>query len=78
MSPLVVVEGPVFVGDGRMLRTAHRPPPSLFGFRNIRTLPSIRRMSSTTPLLTGGVWKKTLPVAASLERPPFDPQWAWR
>ena len=34
MSPLVVVEGPVFVGDGRMSRTAHRPPPSLFGFRN--------------------------------------------
>ena len=30
MSPLVVVEGPVFVGVGLMLRTAHGPPPSLF------------------------------------------------
>ena len=30
MSPVVVVEGPVFVGVGLMLRMAHRPPPSLF------------------------------------------------
>ena len=30
MPPLVVVEGPIFVGVGHMLRTAHGPPPSLF------------------------------------------------
>ena len=30
MSPVVVVEGPVFVGVGLMLRTAHSPLPSLF------------------------------------------------
>ena len=30
LSPLVVVEGPVFVVGGLMLRTAYRPPPSLF------------------------------------------------
>ena len=30
LSPSVVVEGPVFVVGGLMLRTAYRPPPSLF------------------------------------------------
>ena len=30
MSPIVVVEGPVFMGVGPMLRTAHGPLPSLF------------------------------------------------
>ena len=34
LSPLVVVEGPVFGVGSLMLRTANRPPPSLFCFCN--------------------------------------------
>ena len=41
MSPIVVVEGPVFVGVGLMLRTAHSPPPHYLDFATIRTLPSV-------------------------------------
>ena len=49
MSPLVVVEGPglVRVGICEGRRTGHRPHK--FDFVTVRTLPSVRLMSLTTP-----------------------------